>query len=267
MAEVTAVIRYKDSAQTLPEVLKALTKQTLQPHRILGLDTGSKDGSTRLLQEIGATVETWDQPYHHSRVLNFGISKCETPLVLCLSSHTVMHDHDIIERMVLEMAKKKVCACSIRWDDDPFYSSQVDWQQIQAKGMKFGSIYSNSLGIFRRDLWEQYPFDESINGMEDYDWALHFLLEGYSASRINANFGYQRSAHNRYIGETARAFMLADRYGLDIRWLGYRGTVTKILKSSPGHLLGNTKATETFDLCCRRLRGALFWRSWDHRIE
>jgi hypothetical protein len=88
------------------------------------------------------------------------------------------------------------------------------------KGIKFGSIYSNSLGLIRRKVWQDYTFDESINGMEDYDWAIRKLKAGHCVARLKASVHYQRNAHNRDMRETARAFFLADRYGLAVRWLG-----------------------------------------------
>ena len=47
---VTAVIRFRDSAQTLPAVLASLASQTTPPECILGVDTGSQDGSADLIQ-------------------------------------------------------------------------------------------------------------------------------------------------------------------------------------------------------------------------
>jgi hypothetical protein len=39
MTEITALIRYKNSAKTLPEVLNALQRQSLRPKKILAVDT------------------------------------------------------------------------------------------------------------------------------------------------------------------------------------------------------------------------------------
>ena len=72
MDKITALIRYKNSAETLPDVLKAIHAQTRVPERILGIDTGSTDGSSDLLRESGADIVNWDHPYHASKVLISG---------------------------------------------------------------------------------------------------------------------------------------------------------------------------------------------------
>ena len=56
--------------------------------------------------------------------------------------------------------------------------------------MRFGSIYSNSLGILKVDWWKHIPFDERLNGAEDYDWALQCLAQ---RRRRSSNFDPQSS--------------------------------------------------------------------------
>ena len=154
MSEITALIRYKNSASTLPKVIEGIEHQTRRPDRILAVDTGSTDGSTEILRKAGADIVTWDQPYRHSIVLNFGISKCETPLVLCLSSHTTMTDPTTVEKLATTMEDENTCASSVKWDDDPFYTDLIDLEELKKKGLKFGAIYTNSLGMIRRSLWK-----------------------------------------------------------------------------------------------------------------
>ena len=93
------------------------------------------------------------------------------------------------------MLDSSVAACSIRWDDDSYYTDAINLSEIKEKGLKLGSIYTNSLGLVRRSLWADYPFDESFNGVEDYDWALHQLKAGYTITRIRAGINYRRNGH------------------------------------------------------------------------
>ena len=52
---VTAIIVSHDGAIWLPEVIAALTKQKLSPDQIISVDTGSNDGSVKLLKSAGYT--------------------------------------------------------------------------------------------------------------------------------------------------------------------------------------------------------------------
>lgn len=260
MNEITALIRYKDSAKTLPDVLTGLKKQRQPVDCILAVDTGSRDGSTRILEDAGAQIVRWEEPYHHSKVLNFGLSRCATPYVLLLSSHTVMNEDSTVKRLYQSLDDPDVAACSICWDDDTYYSNAIDQAEITEKGVKFGSIYTNSLGLIRRARWVDYPFEESINGVEDYEWALHQIQAGHSVTRIKADISYQRSAHNRVFRATARVFYIANRHGLAVKWFGRKATTVELLRHLVGKLQGEPEAVETFDHHARRLGGSLFWR-------
>ena len=83
------VIRLKNSAVNLPDVLDALSRQTIQPDLIVGVNHQSTDGSAAMMCAAGAEIVDWTQPYHHPRELNFAVGHCGTERVLVLSSHTL----------------------------------------------------------------------------------------------------------------------------------------------------------------------------------
>jgi glycosyltransferase involved in cell wall biosynthesis len=214
------LIRFKNSASTLPGVLAALRAQTRQPDLILGIDTGSTDDSPGLLRAAGAQIIPWQEPYHHSRVLNFGLARCPAERVLVLSSHTVLESPDALARLEAALDDPRVACASSPWDADPFYSEAITWNEVRQKGLKIGSFYSNSFGLLRRQLWEEVSFDEDLPTMEDYAWALAQIHRGYICRRVPFDFSYQRQANARDFIFTACAFRLAFRYRLPMRWLG-----------------------------------------------
>ncbi len=218
------LIRFKNSATTLPRVLERLRAQTQPPDVILGVDTGSTDGSADLIKAAGGQVIRWDQPYHHSKVLNFGMEHLTTDLALILSSHTTLEDDDALDRMVAALEEPRTACVSLKWDTDPFYSDAIEWRELSAKGLKFGSIYSNSMGMIRRSLWESHPFDETLDTAEDYAWAIHQLDLGHISRRLALPFRYSRSGHNRDFEFAQIVFRLAQKHRLKVTWLGLRAT-------------------------------------------
>ena len=223
------VIRFKNSAATLPAVLAALRRQTVSPDFILGVNNQSTDGSADLFRAVGGYVTDWTQAYHHPRVLNFALRHCPTDLVLVLSSHTVLESPDAIAQLVAAMADPRTACASAKWDDDPFYSDAIEWSELQAKGLKFGAIYSNSMGILRRSLWEQVPFDELLPTMEDGAWALEQVKRGYLCRRLRIPFAYQRGGRSRDFVFAVITFQLAARHKLRVTWLGVLGTLRLLL--------------------------------------
>lgn len=214
------LIRFSNSASTLPAVLEAIKKQTLQPDVLLGVNSGSTDASSAYILAAGGQVVKWTPPYDHSKVLNFGLNLLPTDLVLILSSHTVLESPDSLAQMVAAMRDPAAACVSLAWDDDPFYSDAITFAELQHKGLRFGSFYSNSMGLIRRSLWRRVPFDESLPTAEDYAWALEQLNGGHTCLRLRLPFNYRRDGHSR-AGQFARVvFRLARRHSLQVTWLG-----------------------------------------------
>jgi glycosyltransferase involved in cell wall biosynthesis len=240
VANLAIIIRFKNSAATLPGVLLALRAQTLQHARIIGIDTGSSDGSAEILISEGAQVVRWEKPYHHSKVLNFGMKHCTEEFVLVLSSHTVLSDPSTISAMLVAMADPNTACVSGKWSPSDAWSDAITSEELKRVGLRFCSIYSNSFGMIRRELWMQCPFDESLSTMEDYAWALAQLDRGYTCRRLSFPFQYQRSASPREFAFAATTFHLAHRYGFAVKWLGVRRTIgaltSGMLRRKPNEL-------------------------------
>ena len=222
------IIRFKNNAATLPSVLLALRAQTKQPLRIVGIDTGCTDGSAEMLIAEGAEVIRWEKPYHHAKVLNFGMAHCTEDFVLILSSHTVLSDPTTLDAMLFEMANHRTACVSGKWSKTDAWSDAITWDELKRVGLRFCSIYSNSFGLVRRALWEKCAFDESLATMEDYAWALEQVHSGYTCRRLSFPFTYQRNSRAREFSFAATTFHLAHRHGLRVKWLGVRGTISAL---------------------------------------
>lgn len=227
---VGVILRFKNSCTTLPGVLAALQRQTWQPNLILGVNNASIDGSAELLRKAGARIIEWIEAYHHPRVLNVAMAHCPTDRVLVLSSHTVLESPTAIEQLMAALDDPRTACASGKWDNDPFFSDAIDWKELRTKGLKFASIYSNSMGMLRRSLWEKMPFDESIPTMEDGAWAVAQVHAGYVCRRLNIPFSYQRGGRTRHYIFALITFQLASRHGLRVAWLGVAGTVRELIR-------------------------------------
>jgi glycosyltransferase involved in cell wall biosynthesis len=240
---VGILIRFSDSAATLPAVLNALKRQTLQPDRLLGVNSGGTDASPELIRAAGGQVVDWAQPYSHSAVLNFGLTLLPTDLVLVLSSHTVLESPDTLAKMVAVMHDPAAACVSLAWDMDPFYSDAIRWSELQHKGLRFGSFYSNSMGMIRRRLWEESRFDEDLLTAEDYAWSLDQLQQGHTCYRLHYPFSYRRSGSTRD-GEFAQVtFHLAKKHRLKVAWLGPKASLRELAQHRLRRLLGRTDST------------------------
>lgn len=226
---IGVLIRFSNSAATLPAVMEALARQTVRPDDVLGVASNCQDSSRVIMAEHHARVIEWQESYAHSRVLNFGLRHISTDFVLILSSHTVLELPDALAQMIASLADPSVACVSAKWDADPYYSHSIDWRELQQKGLRFGSIYSNSMGMIRRSLWETLPFNEQIPTAEDYAWAVGQLARGHQCVRINMPFSYQRSGTSRDGDFASAVFRITKQYCLPVQWLGAKASIRQLL--------------------------------------
>jgi glycosyltransferase involved in cell wall biosynthesis len=268
--DLAVVMRFKDSARTLPGVLAALRRQSLQPDLLLGVDTGSRDGSPELIRQAGGEVVEWKQAYQHARVLNFGIQHSPARLVMALSSHTVVEGVDTLERMVSKFADPTVAAVSGDWDPQAPPEERLDRATLERNGLRFGSIYSNSFGMFRRAFWEEETFTDRIIGMEDYAWALNQIDRSRVVWRLRFPFQYQRSGATRDYSYACIAFRLADQHRLRLVWLGWRGSLQgwwRARNRSCADEPARVRRAAEMALHQDRLKAWLLWRWVNPRTE
>jgi len=138
--------------------------------------------------------------------------------------------------LVAAMADPRTACASGKWDADPFYSDRIEWTELRTKGLKFCSIYSNSMGIFRRSLWEQICFDESLPTMEDSAWALEQVRRGFVCRRLDFPSSYRRTGGARDFTFAVITFQLASRHGLFVTWLGVIATLRTLARAFIGRL-------------------------------
>ena len=78
---------------------------------------------------------------------------------------------------------------------------------------------NNANSAIRKDLWQKHPFDESLLGLEDIEWAKYWMEQGYrvvyepAAALYHFHDENWRQIRKRYYREAVAA-----------RWIGIKGT-------------------------------------------
>jgi len=184
--EIAVVIRTKNEAAWLPKTLPALLNQTLRPKEIVIVDNDSTDETRAIAGQFNVPVITIsDKEFTFGKALNWGIAKTATPWFVSLSAHCV----PVNDRWLGAFASH--CA-------DPFVAGVYGRQEPMADSTDFDKrdlwttfgveprlqrgqdyFFHNANALIRRTAWDRTPFDESLNGVEDRDWAKKVLAEGY----------------------------------------------------------------------------------------
>jgi glycosyltransferase involved in cell wall biosynthesis len=193
----TVVVRFRDHSRYLPEVLAALAEQTL-PIRLIGVDTGSKDGSRALVEAAGATVlELPSERFSYGRAINLGLEAAGSEVAVVLSAHAVLKGPSALECLVAALDDPGVAGAYGRLLPGPhlnpfearnilsYYDELPRLQRCAAQHPPWpDSRFTNTLSAIRRDVWGKEQFDEDIPGAEDQEWALRVQRRGYAVAYV-----------------------------------------------------------------------------------
>jgi glycosyltransferase involved in cell wall biosynthesis len=215
-------------------VLRAIQGQERPPDELVGVDTGSRDGSAELVRRAGGRVVRWTGFYDPGAVLNAGIADCRGDLVMVCSSHSVLVDPATLADLESRFEDPRVSAASLAWDDHPEPGARIDAAALRRVGLRPGSYFSNSMGMLRRDAWMRRPFTTGWpRAAEDYRWAVEEILDGGVVERVQHAYRWLRPP--KPWGEAYRvawlAFWVARRYDLPLHWKGAGGSLRSLRRA------------------------------------
>ena len=186
MAETAVIIRAFNEEKHLPALFDALDAQSYRDFEAVLVDSGSIDRSRTIAEERGVTVHrisSNDFTFGYS--LNVGIRATTGRFIVIVSAHTVPADADWMENLIRPLRDDDVAMAYGRQLGVPSskFGEAEDFRRI------FGPdrlvlqpphfFANNANSALRRDLWERYPFDEELTGLEDADWAKHWMEDDF----------------------------------------------------------------------------------------
>ncbi len=216
--ETSIVIRAYNEERHLPALLAALARQRYRDFETLLVDSGSLDRTRDIAAEAGCRIiriNSHDFTFGFS--LNEGIRAAEGRFIGIVSAHTVPCDEDWLEHLVSPLRDPTVAMCYGR----QFGMSSSKFSENEDFRRTFGSerrelrpphfFANNANSAVRRDLWVKYPFDGSLSGLEDIDWAKHWMERGHKviyeprAALFHIHQETWRQVRRRYYREVVAA--------------------------------------------------------------
>jgi rhamnosyltransferase len=177
--QATVIVRAKDEEQTIGKALSLLRSQTVVPE-IIVVDSGSTDGTLEIAREAAdLLIEMPASAFSFGRSLNLGAEAASAEYVFALSAHCYPPDPRWIERSLAVYRRDDVVATNGATHladgsaiDGTFYQDRDYAHAHPTWG------FSNHASSWRRTVWQECRFDESLAAAEDKEWALRVLAKG-----------------------------------------------------------------------------------------
>jgi len=211
------VIRAFNEEKHLGRLLDGILQQSIRDYEIILIDSGSSDGTIDLARRYPVKViHIRPEDFSFGRSLNLGISAARGEYIVIASGHVYPVYPDWLERLLAPLTDPKVALAYGKQRGDAntrFSEAQIfaRWFPEQSTSNQPHPFCNNANAAIRRSAWQQRPYDESLSGLEDLDWARWLMEEGHriayvaEAEIVHVHNESPQSIYNRYRRE-AMAF-------------------------------------------------------------
>lgn len=216
------VIRALNEAEHLPLLFDRLGDQTVQPDEIILVDSGSTDDTVRIAESYGASiVHIPPGDFTFGGSLNVGCERAKGDILILASAHVYPTDNQWIERLIAPFDNPAVGLSYGGQDADPngnYSEAQLlqQWFPAEDDLDQNHPFCNNANCAVRRQLWEQFPYDETLTGLEDVAFARRLLDAGHKIAYVaNARIIHVHDEHFRQVLNRYRreAIAYSEMYG------------------------------------------------------
>jgi len=183
--ETSIVIRAFNEERWLPELFESLHRQQYRDFETLVVDSGSIDRSRDIATSNGARlVRLRSEDFTFGYSLNIGIEAARGLFIAIISAHAIPTDEHWLSRLIAPLRRPGTAMVfgGQRGHAVSKFSEARDFERVfHSKPMSMDDDHvfvNNANSAVRKDLWEQHRFDEGLPGLEDAEWAKHWIPRG-----------------------------------------------------------------------------------------
>ena len=189
---VSVVIRAKNEAQYIGETLADVMRaEAVRPDSVFVVDSGSTDATLEIVRSFPQVTLLHISPedFTYGYALNLGVTHVDTDIVATLSAHSLPADEAWLAELIKPFAAPVVAGVYGR------QRPRANATTLERLGMRLTGVlsdqprllrdrplFSNANGAFRRSLWLDHPFDETLGGAEDIAWVRTMQERGYAVA-------------------------------------------------------------------------------------
>lgn len=207
---ISIVIRAYNEERYLKRLLEGISQQTVKDVEIILVDSGSTDGTIAIAESFGAKiVHIPSAEFTFGRSLNFGVREATREFIVIASAHVYPVYPDWLETMLRPFQDESVALAygkQCGYEGSKYSEHQIfqQWYPDASSMDQATAFCNNANAAIRKSLWEQHPYDETLTGLEDLEWAKWAKGRGYKiayvaeAEIVHIHNETPRGVYNRY---------------------------------------------------------------------
>ncbi len=180
--DTSIVIRTYNEARFLPDLLAAINRQRYRGFETIVVDSGSVDGTVDIARrEADKVISIQSNDFTFGYSLNVGISETKGRFIAIVSAHTLPVNEHWLGELVAPLNDEKNAMVYGR----QLGGSSSTFSEARDMERTFGSrrmvlkpprfFANNANSAISKALWVEHPFDETLLGLEDIEWAKYWM--------------------------------------------------------------------------------------------
>jgi len=194
MKDASIVILTKNAGSDFQDTLGAIYAQKYSgKFGVIIVDSGSTDNTLEIAQTHPTKVhQIKPEGFGHGKTRNLAASLATGDYLVFLTQDAVPATDKWLSNLIRNLKDSKVAGVYGRQiprrGTRPMESFFLNTKYPLAKVVKSAGrgkldmrtiFFSNANSAIRKEIWEKYPFDDSLIMSEDQEWARKVLLAGY----------------------------------------------------------------------------------------
>jgi rhamnosyltransferase len=185
MPTISIVIRSYNEEEQIGRLLAGIAEQSFRDLEIVLVDSGSTDATLGIARRYPVKiVHVSPQDFSFGRSLNRGCAAAEGEILVFASAHVYPIFDDWLEKLIAPFREPEIALVygGQRGDRASKYSERqifAGWFPPESSLDQPHPFCNNANAAVRRSLWQLFPYDEDLTGLEDIDWAKRVMQAGH----------------------------------------------------------------------------------------
>lgn len=186
MIKYSIIVRAYNEEEHIGKLLAGISEQRLsQDCEVILVDSGSTDATCKIAERFNTRiVHIKPEDFSFGRALNIGCAAAKGEYLIFASAHVYPVYNNWIDELIKPFADPKIALCygKQRGNEVTKFSEEMVFRKWFPEESDFEQSHpfcNNANVAIKKSLWEQYPYDESLTGLEDLAWAKHILAQGW----------------------------------------------------------------------------------------
>ncbi|MCV9927458.1 glycosyltransferase [Flavobacterium sp. LS1R49] len=234
MSKISVVIRNKNQSEALEFLLKNLRQRYQEDiDEIIVIDNMSDDDSKKIVNKYNSKL-VQIQNFSYGGSANLAAESALNNIVVIFSAHAYPVSHDFFKLIKQKFSENNNLAGLRCLHNKNDYKNYIDSISSKIDPNKSGLIFCGS--AFSKKVWEMHKFKDDITTMEDKEWSVRVLKNGFDIEFSPSIFCYDivrnhRQIFFRFKNETIGGYQLWNTsYSYNTANKGLLGLILKLTR-------------------------------------